>query len=342
MPVKLRCEVDIEGRIQRRLRGMASPNEPVYEVVETLLRACSTAAGVDARGQAVGWFLDFCRDRDIEPLAATKKDIEDYLAQIRDLAVGTRRGRLSHVRALFVASGAGLLDPTRLVHVKAVKISRAPGLREEECLRLLNDIRADVRDPSTRIVGARDLLLHLLLMVLGPRRAAVARLAWQDFFLSEEGIEAVKTHDKKGKVHDLPMTPALIRARDQWRAVAEEAIGRPLGTGDAVFPGLSRRCPPLSQFFDELVEPMSPTGLAEIVKRRLVHAKVTGPKLGPHRLRTTAATQAYLNGADARDVMILLNHESLATTMIYIQGIDDLRIPAPHLNPMADYDIDGS
>ncbi len=340
MPVILRSEVDIERRVQRRVHGMARPNEPVFKVAVKLLRACSTVAGVDARGQAIGWYLDFCRNRKIDPLLATEEDIEEYLAQIRHLSANTRRGRLSHVRALFKAAGRDVVDPTQYVHVTSVEIVRQPALREVECRRLVDAIRADLKDPGTRLVAARDLLLHLLLIVLGPRRAAVTRLAWDDFFVSAENQEAVQTSEKFGKVHLLPMPPSLVDARDLWRALAEEAIGRSVGAGDAVFPGMSRASGPLSQYLDKPVAPMSPTGLGEIVRRRLVHAQIPGPKLGPHRLRATAATQAYINGADLRDVQALLNHVRLETTMLYIRPVEQLRVAAPYLNPLAEYDIE--
>ena len=342
MPLVLRDDVATDERINARLYGSIEQGTRAYEVAFSLLRNCTTGQAVDDRGGIVAMFFRFCRTKGIDPLEAEPKDIEDWVASMRKLSRNTVQGRISHVRAFYVHAGKKKGGPTKKIHIQREEIIRAPALKRVECQRLLDGVRADLQDPGTILAAARDLALLLLLIVLGPRRAEATRLCFGDFQTTDEGQRYIFTRAKFRKAPVTPLAPSVCDAFDLWFALLEKAVGRPLRPDDAIFPSLSRVTGPLAQYRETAIPPMSKTGLGDIVRRRLVAAKILGPKLGPHRLRATAATLAYINGASLDDVRELLNHASITTTMIYLQSIEDSRNTAAMKNPFSEYRVDGS
>ena len=63
--------------------------------------------------------------------------------------------------------------------------------------------------------------------------------------------------------------------------------------------------------------PMQPRAIHHIVKKYTGEANI-GKTIGPHRLRATAATDYLREGVNLRYIQMLLGHESLATTMLYM------------------------
>jgi site-specific recombinase XerD len=64
-------------------------------------------------------------------------------------------------------------------------------------------------------------------------------------------------------------------------------------------------------------EPMKPRGVRDLVNRYSKKA-VPDKNISPHRLRATAATTYLREGVNLRYIQMLLGHESLATTMLYM------------------------
>ena len=78
-------------------------------------------------------------------------------------------------------------------------------------------------------------------------------------------------------------------------------------------------------------------GLQRLVRRQLRPASFT-PKLGPHLLRHTFATQFLLNGGNVFSLQRLLGHENIATTMLYT-ALSDTLVAEQHriFSPMANF-----
>ncbi|MED4284941.1 tyrosine-type recombinase/integrase [Priestia megaterium] len=61
--------------------------------------------------------------------------------------------------------------------------------------------------------------------------------------------------------------------------------------------------------------PMKPRSVHDLIKK---YTSSINKNIGPHRLRATAATDYLREGVNLRYIQMLLGHESLATTMLYM------------------------
>ena len=87
-------------------------------------------------------------------------------------------------------------------------------------------------------------------------------------------------------------------------------------------------------FLSRLGKRISPKTVQHVVYTALDRAGLGGKHLSVHKLRHTAATLMYQNGADVRVLQDVLGHESLSTTQIYTHVRDEQVQAAMESNPL--------
>ena len=87
-------------------------------------------------------------------------------------------------------------------------------------------------------------------------------------------------------------------------------------------------------FLSRLGKRISPKTVQHVVYTALDRAGLGGKHLSVHKLRHTAATLMYQNGADIRVLQDVLGHESLSTTQIYTHVRDEQVQAAMESNPL--------
>ena len=87
-------------------------------------------------------------------------------------------------------------------------------------------------------------------------------------------------------------------------------------------------------FLSRLGRRISPKTVQHVVYTALDRAGLGGRHLSVHKLRHTAATLMYQNGADVRVLQDVLGHESLSTTQIYTHVRDEQVQAAMESNPL--------
>jgi len=161
--------------------------------------------------------------------------------------------------------------------------------------RQLDCVLAVCRDDST--ISLRDRAIVLLLARLGMRSGEVRQLRLEDVDWAEGAI-----HIRLGKARH------------------ERILPLPDDVGAALVDYLRQERPPSScrTIFLRSCAPYTPLGaVAEIVRRVLQKAGITGPGVGAHHFRHTVATHMVRQGVPFKDVADILGHRRLDTTAIY-------------------------
>ena len=238
----------------------------------------------------------------------TGPDIVAFLlAESGRLSVGSAQGRVAELRSLLrFLYLAGLTPRPMGSVVPPVAGWRDTGIPKailaSDVQRLLDS--CDRTDP----VGMRDFAMLMLVVRLGLRSIEVARL----------------------ELDDIDWRAGQITLRG--KAGRDEAMPLPVDVGQALAAYLSQARPPtrIRGAFLACKAPMRAIGaglVSDVTHRACDRAGL--PRVGPHRLRHTLATQMLRRGASMIEVSQVLRHRDLATTAIYAKiDFDTLRTVA--------------
>ncbi len=155
-----------------------------------------------------------------------------------------------------------------------------------------------------RAVGRRNYAILVMFSRLGLRTCEVAALRLDDI--------------------DWRLAEIVVRGKGG----TEERLPLPEDVGDAIAGYLRRGRPrrPEREVFLRAIAPrrgLQPQGVAEVVRNAAERAGIG--RVGPHRLRHTAATEMLRAGASLVEIAQVLRHRSVATTAIYAK-VDHLAL----------------
>ncbi|GAA6201341.1 site-specific integrase [Aquicoccus sp. SU-CL01552] len=158
----------------------------------------------------------------------------------------------------------------------------------------------------------------------GRRRSELSSLQREDLSLEEfEETGLIWIHLLETKTTRRDATPRLVLKGRAARAVARWIEAAEIADGP-----LFR---PISKSGRPLPRRLSPDGIYQIVKRRLVLASLPEDMASPHGLRSGFLTQAALDGAPVQAAMRLSLHRSMAQAQRYYDDVDIAENPATDL-----------
>jgi site-specific recombinase XerD len=159
------------------------------------------------------------------------------------------------------------------------------------------------QEEVTRLIEAATNRMHRMLLMLlystGMRRTEASLLKVSDI---DSQRMVIHIHRGKGmRDRDVPLTAKMLEAlRDYWRWKKPRVY---------LFP--SKRSAPGSE------EPISDKTVWNVCRTAATRAGIQ-KKLGPHTLRHCFATHLLEGGADLRTIQLLMGHERLEDTTIYL------------------------
>lgn len=238
-------------------------------------------------------YVQWCRERNLEPLAAQRPHIELYVRWMQEV----RRYRPSTVsRQLSIVAGfyrTCVIDSI-LQHSPADYVRRPHVPPESATLGLshlqLEALLAAARDST----NPNDFALVCLLGLLGLRVFEACGLSIPDIG-EEHGHRVLRVAGKGDKTVLVPLPPAVARAVD--RATADRT------TGPLLRNARGRR--------------MDRHAATRRLRRLAAAAHMRLPRMHPHMLRHTYVTTMLDAGVDLRDVQIAARHADPRTTMRY-------------------------
>jgi len=177
----------------------------------------------------------------------------------------------------------------------------------DECMELLNSVYGDYKE--------RDYCILVLFLNCGLRVSELVGINLPDIT-----NDYIKIRGKGNKERIVYMNDACIDAIERYMQVRVEPK-------DA-----SERS---ALFVSRLRKRIDVQTVKWIVKKYLSAAGLSSKDYSAHKLRHTAATLLYTNGADIRTVQEFLGHEQLNTTMIYTHVNNDTQRQLVKLNPLS-------
>lgn len=194
---------------------------------------------------------------------------------------------------------AGLL---RLEAVKsAIQIVAPAGIKAHVWLSK-DEVKALLATCGDDIEGRRDYIILSLLVGTGVRREEAVKLTFDDISLKPitgKFRTVIHVKGKGKKERDIPISDKLADALAEWRAeIGEGRICRSFKRNKS------------------MRDSISTVGLFHIVRD---HGEQIGrPELAPHDMRRTFAEIGRQHGVDLYQISHLLGHESIETTVRYL------------------------
>jgi integrase/recombinase XerD len=201
--------------------------------------------------------------------------------------------------------------------IEAPKLSRKIPvfLTEAEVQEFLGTI--DLSHPQ----GSRNLAIFEMLYACGLRVSEVLQLRLSDLFLNEGFIRVI---GKGQKTRLVPIGPYSIKRLEGYLENRVSEYQPQHLYEDVLF--LNRRG-------GSLTRAMIFTLTKQIVEKTRIKKEIS-----PHTFRHCFATHLLENGADLRAIQLMLGHESITTTEIYLHSsVEKLRDTIEKLHPRSDF-----
>lgn len=231
-----------------------------------------------------------------------------YCGTERNVTAGTRARKIVSIRQFwkYLKNKAHLLDNNVAEELEAPKLpKRMPKyLSLEESIRLLIESEKNPRD-------------YCILTIFLNCALRLSELV--NLNVSQLQTEYIDIIGKGNKSRQIYLNNAVKRAVTSWLEVRSSMNPQ----NDALF-------------ITKNGTRVTSRGVQDIVKKYLKKAGLGDRGLSTHKLRHTAATTLFKFGhVDVRTLQILLGHESLNTTQIYINVDNDQLQTAVNSNPLS-------
>jgi site-specific recombinase XerD len=238
--------------------------------------------------RAVQQFAEYF-GRSPEPLGAAElRRYQLYLLHEKKLALGTVENCISALRFLY----------KKTLKRRDLAFDHLPFPKQPHKLPTVLS-----QDEVTRLIDvAPNRMYRTILMLLygtGMRRTEASRLKVSDI---DSQRMVIHIHSGKGlRDRDVPLTPKLLEGlRDYWRWKKPRVYLFPSKMGD-----------------HSVEQPISDKTVWNICRAVATRAGIH-KKLGPHTLRHCFATHLLEAGTDLRTIQLLMGHERLEDTTIYL------------------------
>lgn len=260
---------------------------------------------LDSYQRDAAHFLLFLNENGVEdPAAATAADVESYVAylsaQRKSGATVTRC--IASIRSFYqylIGEGCASENPARAVKLEKPEKKLPQILSGKEVELLLS--QPNPKEPK----GCRDKAMLELLYATGIRSSELVELNVGDIDLRSSVLVCSRGRNGERRI---PVHSTAIAAVSDYVCRVRSAILSPDG-GQALFTNLNGRR-------------LTRQGFWKIVKGYAEQAGIV-KEITPHTLRHSFALHLLENGADLKDIQLMLGHADISSTQIYVHLLND-------------------
>jgi len=244
----------------------------------------------------IGYFIDFLKGHHIETLSDIKAihiDMFNALL-IREGNKATTRSRKKSIinKYLDYAVNMEILDKNPANVIGGIKVTdddkkKKDILTQKDKEKILKKIEAKSK------FKLKNKCIVRVLLYCAIRVSELCGLKWEDIDFHN------KTISIKGKGRKNRRVPLFKELEEDLKKLKQEQVPK----SEYVFT------------VKHTGNPMKPRSVHDLIKK---YTSSINKNIGPHRLRATAATDYLREGVNLRYIQMLLGHESLATTMLYM------------------------
>lgn len=245
--------------------------------------------------------MRFLVDKNISdsPLTLTTETIQQFIYETAKLVNTRSQSRLiSGLRSFFnylVFEDYIKINPLELIESPKIGRKLPDTLAEEEIDRIINAI--DLSSPE----GERNRAMLETLYGCGLRVSELINLKISDLFFEEGFIKVTGKGDKQRFVPIVAITQKYINI---YRNEIRKHVSIKPGFEDTLF--LNRRGKQLTR------------AMIFTIIKQLAEKIGLKKSISPHTFRHSFATHLLQNNADLRSIQLMLGHESIITTEIYV------------------------
>ena len=240
---------------------------------------------LNRRPKTLEWYEGkLSRFADLYPELPTEPEpIEEFLANVvPNEKDETRHGYYRTLKAFycFLCKRHRLSNAMELIDPPSRRKKVRPTLASQEMMQLL-----------TQVQSLRDRAILSLFIDSGARSGEASSLRKQHIF-----EDYIKVDGKTGE-REIPIS-------DETRRLLLALVGCN-GKSEFVFQGQRG--------------PLTRSGMYQLVRRYMGKAGITGPKMGPTRIRHAFGKHYIKNGGDSRSLQKIMGHMNITTTEIYVE-----------------------
>lgn len=248
----------------------------------------------------VNKFLDYTQEEGIEFDKIDIDELHGFIAKIHDLGISTRtQARLiSAIRSFYnflKMEGHISTNPALLLELPRIGLHLPEVLTVEEIDALL--AQCDTND----ILGRRNKTILEVLYSCGLRVSELINLQIGNIYFEDEFL---MIHGKGNKERLVPMSSVVCEALHKW--IIEDRPQLPVKKGEEHTVFLNRRGGKLTR------------NMIFIIIKQLADSIDLRKNISPHTFRHSFATHLLDGGAGLNAIQMMLGHESIATTEIYL------------------------
>jgi integrase/recombinase XerD len=242
---------------------------------------------------------------EVSPLKITEEQMQEFIYDVSKRVNPRSQSRIiSGLKSFFnylIFEDYRKTNPLELIETPKTGRKLPDVLSVEDIDNLINAIRFDAATEENRLIAHRNKAILETLYGCGLRVSELVSLKISDLFF-DEGF--IKVTGKGNKQRFVPIGRATQKIIELYKNDCRPFLKPKKEFGDTLF--LNRRGKALTR------------AMIFTMIRELAQSIELNKKISPHTFRHSFATHLLENGADLRSIQLMLGHESITTTEVYM------------------------